>query len=273
VRKGSTADPTRKASNFASTVEDPFANGSDPREVYDVRHDETGNPDGNSGPPRPVRAFDYATIIEHLRGEQAFEDHGRGVLILAHEPSPRLVLTAIAAARRTGERRVADSSTVQVLEGEVRFTAGEERHVLSAGGTLVLQGNVFYDAEAMSDAAFLHTLVHPVEQDRGSRSRRILWSPRRDARTWTYRGQIGPRSGDPRVVWPGIQRSAVRRRLLGARLGASDSTIRGGEVVRLGVASIARLRSRETIPGGKAGRPSRLPDAPSGDLPPCGRRG
>jgi quercetin dioxygenase-like cupin family protein len=91
---------------------------------------------------------------------------GRSVLILAHEPSLRLAFTAIAAGCRTGERRVAGVSTVQVLEGEVRFRAGEERHVLSVGGTLVLQGNVSYDADAVSDAAFLHTLVQPVEQGR-----------------------------------------------------------------------------------------------------------
>ncbi len=131
-----------------------------------MRHDKTGNPGGNTGPPKPVQAFDYASIIERLRGKKAYEDHGRSVLILAHEPSPPLVLTVIAAGRRTGERRVAGASTVQVLEGEVRFRAGEERHVLCAGGTLVLQGNVSYDAEAVSDAAFLHTLVQPVEQER-----------------------------------------------------------------------------------------------------------
>ena len=49
----------------------------------------------------------------------------------------------------------------------MRLRAGEEWYVLSAGGTLVLQGNVSYDAEAMSDAAFLHTLVQPVEQGQG----------------------------------------------------------------------------------------------------------
>jgi quercetin dioxygenase-like cupin family protein len=163
----STADPTRKASIFARTVEESFVNSSDPREVYGVQHDKTGNPEGDTGPPKPVQAFDYASIIERLRDEKTFEDHGRSVLVLAPEPSPRLVLTAIAAGRRTGERRVAGVSTVQVLEGEVRFTAGEERHVLSAGGTLVLQGNVSYDAEAVSDAAFLHTLVQPVEQRQG----------------------------------------------------------------------------------------------------------
>jgi quercetin dioxygenase-like cupin family protein len=129
-----------------------------------VRRDETGNPEGVTVPPRPVRAFDYASVIERLRDGKTFKDHGRSVLVLAHEPSLRLALTAIAAGRRTGERRVAGASTVQVLEGEVRFTAGEERHVLSAGGTLVLQGNVSYDAEAVSDAAFLHTLVQPVER-------------------------------------------------------------------------------------------------------------
>jgi quercetin dioxygenase-like cupin family protein len=134
--------------------------------VYGVRHDKTDNPEGNTGPSNPVQAFDYASIIERLRDKAAYENHGRSVLILAHEPSPQLVLTVIAAGRRTGERRVAGASTVQVLEGEVRFRAAEERHVLSAGGTLVLQGNVSYVAEAVSDAAFLHTLLQPVEQDR-----------------------------------------------------------------------------------------------------------
>ena len=111
-----------------------------------------------------MRAFDYGSMLERLRTEKTYEDHGRGVLILAHEPSLRLALTAIAAGRRTGQRRVAGPSTVQVLEGEVRFRAGEERHELSAGGTLLLQGNVCYDAEALSDAAFLHTLVQPNRQ-------------------------------------------------------------------------------------------------------------
>jgi quercetin dioxygenase-like cupin family protein len=135
--------------------------------VNDVQHDKTSNPDGNTEPRKPVQAFDSASALDRLRGEKAYEEHGRSVLILAQEPSPRLVLTAIAAGRRTGERRVAGASTVQVLEGEVRFRAGEEWHVLYAGGTLVLQGNVSYDAEAMSDAAFLHTLVQPLEQGQG----------------------------------------------------------------------------------------------------------
>ena len=142
-------------------------NGSDPREVYDVRHNKIVNLEGDVESRKPVQVFDYASVIDGLRGEKTFKDHGRSVHLLAHEPSLRLALTAIAAGCRTGERRVAGASTVQVLEGEVKFRAGEERHVLSAGETLVLQGNVSYDAEAVSDAAFLHTLVQPVEQGRG----------------------------------------------------------------------------------------------------------
>jgi quercetin dioxygenase-like cupin family protein len=115
---------------------------------------------------RPVQAFDAASAAERLRKEKTYEDHGRSVLSAFHGPSLRVMLTAIAAGRRTGERRVAGPSTVQVLEGEVRFRAGEERHVFSAGGTLVLEGNVPYEAEALSDAAFLHTLVEQTEEDR-----------------------------------------------------------------------------------------------------------
>ncbi len=129
-----------------------------------MRRDKSGSPEGDTGPPKPVRAFDYARVLERLRTEKTYEDHGRSVLILAYEPSLKLAFTAIAAGRRTGQRRVAGPSTVQVLEGEVRFRAGAERHELSAGGTLVLQSNVCYDAEAVSDAAFLHTLVQPGEQ-------------------------------------------------------------------------------------------------------------
>jgi quercetin dioxygenase-like cupin family protein len=116
---------------------------------------------------RPVQAFDAASEAKRLREETTYEDHGRSVLGLVHGPSLRAMLTVIATGRHTGERRVAGPSTVHVLDGEVRFQAGEERHVLSAGGTLVLQGNVSYDAEAVSDAAFLHTLVQPVEQRQG----------------------------------------------------------------------------------------------------------
>jgi quercetin dioxygenase-like cupin family protein len=112
---------------------------------------------------RPVQAFDAASAAKRLRQEKTYEDHGRSVLNLFHGPSLRAMLTAIATGRRTGERRVACPSTVHVLEGEVKFQAGEERHVLSAGGTLVLEGNVPYEAEALSDAAFLHTLVRPTE--------------------------------------------------------------------------------------------------------------
>ena len=113
---------------------------------------------------RPVQAFDAASAAKRLREEKTYEEHGRSVLSLFQEPSLRAMLTAIAAGSCTGERRVAGPSTVHVLEGEVKFHAGEERHVLSAGGTLVLEGNVPYKAEALSDAVFLHTLVLPGEE-------------------------------------------------------------------------------------------------------------
>jgi hypothetical protein len=37
--------------------------------------------------------------------------------------------------------------------------------VLSAGGTLILEGNVPYEAEALSDAALLHTLVRSTDEE------------------------------------------------------------------------------------------------------------
>ncbi len=130
-----------------------------------MRDERTRSPEDGLDSRSLVQAFDAASAVERLRREKAYEDHGRSALSLLHGPSLRAMLTAIATGRRTGERRVAGPSTVHVLEGEVRFRAGEERHVLSAGGTLVLEGNVPYEAEALSDAAFLHTLVEQTEED------------------------------------------------------------------------------------------------------------
>jgi quercetin dioxygenase-like cupin family protein len=124
--------------------------------------DKACSPEDSLEIRRQVQALDAASAANRLREEKTYEDHGRSVLNLFHGPSLRAMLTTIAG-RRTGERRVAGPSTVQVLEGEVRFRAGEERHVLSAGGTLILEGNVPYEAEALSDAAFLHTLVRLTE--------------------------------------------------------------------------------------------------------------
>ena len=136
--------------------------------ITDMREDKACSPEDSLQIRRQVQALDAASAAKRLREEKTYEDHGRSVLNLFHGPTLRAMLTAIAAVRRTGERRVAGPSTVHVREGEVRFQAGDERHVLSAGGTLVLEGNVPYEAEALSDASFLHTLVRQTE-DKSSR--------------------------------------------------------------------------------------------------------
>jgi quercetin dioxygenase-like cupin family protein len=129
-----------------------------------MRDERARSPEDSLEIRRPVQAFDAPGAAKRLREEKTYSDHGRSVLSLCHGPSLRAMLTAIATGHHTGERRVAGPSTVYVVEGEVRFQAGEERHVLSAGGTLVLEGNVPYEAEALSDAAFLHTLVLSGEE-------------------------------------------------------------------------------------------------------------
>jgi quercetin dioxygenase-like cupin family protein len=134
--------------------------------ITDMRDEKTYSPEDGLEIRRPVQAFDAASAAKRLRKEKTYEDHGRSVLNLFHGPPLQTMLTAIATGRRTGERRVAGPSTVHVLEGVVRFQAGEEQHVLAAGGMLVLEGNVPYVAEALSDAAFLHMLARSTEEDK-----------------------------------------------------------------------------------------------------------
>src|SRR3712207_9436801 len=124
-----------------------------------MRDEKTRSPEDSLENRRPVQAFDAAGAAKRLREEKTYEDHGRSVLSLFRGPSLGAMLTAIAAGRRTGERRVAGPSTVHVLGGEVKFQAGGEGPVLSTGGALIFEGNGPYEAEAFRDRAFLHPSV------------------------------------------------------------------------------------------------------------------
>jgi quercetin dioxygenase-like cupin family protein len=166
---GFAVDRARRVSIHVGTVCGPCKHWRRERSITDMCEDKACSPEDSLEIRRQVQALDATSAVNRLREEKTYEDHGRSVLNLFHGPSLRAMLTTIAAGRRTGERRVAGPSTVQVLEGEVRFRAGEQRHVLSAGGMLILEGNVPYEAEALSDAAFLHTLVRLTE---GTSSRR-----------------------------------------------------------------------------------------------------
>jgi hypothetical protein len=76
TERRSTADPTRKVSIFARTAWKPFGTAATPREVYDVRHEKTGNP----GPPKPVQAFGYATSTSKERGARShYQEHVHGL--------------------------------------------------------------------------------------------------------------------------------------------------------------------------------------------------
>jgi quercetin dioxygenase-like cupin family protein len=132
--------------------------------IDDMCNEKGRSPEDSSGIRRQVQALDTANAAKRLREEKSYEDHGRSVLSLVHGPSLQAMLTAIAAGRRTGERRVVGPSTIQVLEGEVRFVAGEGQHELSAGGMLILESNVSYEAEALTNAAFLQTLLLSGEE-------------------------------------------------------------------------------------------------------------
>ncbi len=82
----------------------------------DMREEKACSPEYSLETRRQVQVLDAASAAKRLREEKTYEDHGRSVLNLFHGPSLRAMLTAIAAGRRTGERRVAGPSTVQVLE-------------------------------------------------------------------------------------------------------------------------------------------------------------
>jgi quercetin dioxygenase-like cupin family protein len=107
----------------------------------------------------PVKVFEPSREIQMLKEETAYREHGRNGLTIIHEPSLRVVLTAMAAGREIVEQAAAGPLLLQVIEGAFTFRAGEASHRLYVGNVLGLEQGVSYAVEALEDGAFLHILV------------------------------------------------------------------------------------------------------------------
>ncbi len=66
-----------------------------------MRDEKARGSEGSRELRKPVQEFDPSSVLERLKKENAYQEHGRSGLTFAHEPTLRVVLTAVAAGRRT----------------------------------------------------------------------------------------------------------------------------------------------------------------------------
>ncbi|HET6231777.1 MAG TPA: cupin domain-containing protein [Longimicrobiaceae bacterium] len=106
----------------------------------------------------PVLTFDLGRQIAEIRGEEAFQRSGRGGRTLAKSGRFRLTLTALTAGTEIGTHQADSPMTLQVVEGGLRFRAGDRDHELRAGEVLFFGPGDAHDIRATEDSALLITI-------------------------------------------------------------------------------------------------------------------
>jgi quercetin dioxygenase-like cupin family protein len=115
-----------------------------------------------------LHAFALTDYTSALRDEAVYAASGRNGVTLVKTPGLRVVLQVLGRGEELAEHRAPGPITIQVLEGEVRFCAGEEVCRLSEGQALALPAGRPHSVEAVRDAAFLLTIA-PVPSKEGIR--------------------------------------------------------------------------------------------------------
>ena len=106
-----------------------------------------------------LHVFSLNEYARKLCEERAYAANGRDGVTLVKSPALRVVLEVLRAGAELAEHRAPGPITVQVLEGEIRFTAGEETFRVRTGEALALPAGRPHAVEAVRDSTLLITLA------------------------------------------------------------------------------------------------------------------
>ena len=108
----------------------------------------------------PFQEFDLPQEIDQLKRKGSWQS-GRNAKTLLKRPDLRVVLTILKANALVHEHRVRGRVVVHTVSGHVRIHVGDRKFNLTAGHLLALEENLAHDVEALTDSAFLLTIVWP----------------------------------------------------------------------------------------------------------------
>lgn len=115
----------------------------------------------------PLLTFDIPALLTQVKRESAWRTGSRNAITLLKTRGLRVVLVAMHAGTVIPSHRAEGPITVQVLEGQLVFSAGSKNVTLASAQVLTLQPGIPHDLEAKCECAFLLTIAtetpHPVE--------------------------------------------------------------------------------------------------------------
>lgn len=107
----------------------------------------------------PLVVLNLPALLTQLRQEPAWQNGDRNSITAYKTDGLRIVLLALRAGAELKTHTAPGTISVQVLEGQLSFTAGPQTDTLKSGQMLVLHAGLAHSVAAMTDAVFLLTLA------------------------------------------------------------------------------------------------------------------
>lgn len=108
--------------------------------------------------------FDLAQELKDTQGKKPWTA-GHYAKTLFKKDDFRTVLIAMEPHSRMKEHHADGTLSIQVLDGEIRFTAQGKNHDLPKGSLMTLGASIPHEIEALKDSAFLLTISWPSNSE------------------------------------------------------------------------------------------------------------
>lgn len=108
-----------------------------------------------------ILVFDLDQERERAADPDLIDRSGRNARTLLKNGPLRVTLVVLGSGGELAEHEAAGPITVQVVEGRIRFSAGDEEHDLAPGQLLAVGPGIRHRVTSDRGATFLLTLSHP----------------------------------------------------------------------------------------------------------------
>lgn len=108
-----------------------------------------------------ILIFDIDEERERAGDPEVIDRSGRAARTLLKEGPLRVTLVVLGPGGELAEHQAPGPITVQVVEGRIRFRAGDDEHDLGPGQLLTAGPGVRHRVSSDDGAAFLLTVSHP----------------------------------------------------------------------------------------------------------------
>lgn len=116
-------------------------------------------PEGDRMLNAPLVEMDLNKYISQIRGETTWADSDRNAITLFKSDSMRIVLLGLHEAAELKTHTANGIISVQVLEGKIVFTAGQQTVSLEKDQMIALQEKLPHSVLALKESFFLLTLA------------------------------------------------------------------------------------------------------------------